>query len=145
MLRIDVNAPTYAIPPTNPFAGAIPGLDEIWAYGLRNPWRFSFDRRTGDLYIADVGQNQIEEVDVQPAASTGGENYGWDFFEGNACFVDSPPQTCPAPTRARFTFPVLDVHARDRLLDHRRLRLPRLRDARPARARTSTPTSARAS
>jgi cysteine-rich repeat protein len=106
ILRIDVNAPTYTIPPTNPFAGATPGLDEIWAWGLRNPWRFSHDRLTGDLYIADVGQNQIEEVDFQPAVSTGGENYGWDWFEGNACFNDSPPQTCPTDT-SPFTFPVL--------------------------------------
>jgi cysteine-rich repeat protein len=106
MLRIDVNAPTYTIPPTNPFVG-IAGLDEIWAYGLRNPWRWSHDRGTGDLYIADVGQNAIEEVDVQPAASTGGENYGWDVFEGNACFEPTPPDTmCPSPPTG-FTFPVL--------------------------------------
>ena len=111
MLRIDVNAPTYTIPPTNPFVGG-PGLDEIWAYGLRNPWRWSHDRATGDLYIADVGQNVIEEVNVQPAASTGGENYGWDVFEGNACFEPTPPATmCPSPPTG-FTFPVLQyTHA----------------------------------
>jgi hypothetical protein len=59
---------------------------EIWALGLRNPWRFSFDRGTGDLYIGDVGQNLFEEVDFQPASSTGGENYGWNVLEGNSCF-----------------------------------------------------------
>ena len=74
----------YVIPPDNPFVG-ITGDDEIWAYGLRNPWRPSFDRATGDLYIADVGQGQREEIDYQPASSTGGENYGWRCMEGNAC------------------------------------------------------------
>ncbi|MCZ6611444.1 MAG: PQQ-dependent sugar dehydrogenase [Planctomycetota bacterium] len=85
MLRIDVDGGSpYAIPPDNPFVG-VTGDDEIWAYGLRNPWRSSFDRETGDLYIADVGQNAREEVDYQPAASGGGENYGWDCEEGTAC------------------------------------------------------------
>ena len=88
LLRIDVDAPTYTIPPGNPFVG-VPGRDEIWAYGLRNPWRWSFDRATGALYIADVGQGQWEEVDYRPGSSTGGENYGWDTYEGNACF-ESP-------------------------------------------------------
>lgn len=84
LLRIDVNAPgaTYAIPPDNPFAGRPDARPEIWAWGLRNPWRFSFDRATGDLYIADVGQGQIEEVNFQPAGSPGGENYGWRPLEG---------------------------------------------------------------
>jgi glucose/arabinose dehydrogenase len=89
ILRIDVDGDdfpgdpsrNYAIPPTNPFVGGA-GDDEIWAYGLRNPWRNSFDRLTGDLYIGDVGQNAREEIDVQPAASTGGENYGWRLREG---------------------------------------------------------------
>jgi glucose/arabinose dehydrogenase len=89
ILRIDVNGDdfpddpnrSYAIPPTNPFVG-LPGDDEIWAYGLRNPWRPSFDRLTGDLYIADVGQNAREEIDFQSAASSGGENYGWRLREG---------------------------------------------------------------
>lgn len=85
-LRLDVESnpgsASYQIPPTNPFVG-VPGRDELWAYGLRNPWRASFDRATGELYIADVGQNAWEEVDVQPAASAGGENYGWDCYEGN--------------------------------------------------------------
>ena len=86
MLRIDVDhgAP-YSIPPDNPFVGAGDPLDEIWALGLRNPWRYSFDRVTGDLYIADVGQNSREEVDFQPAGTAGGENYGWRCMEGTAC------------------------------------------------------------
>jgi glucose/arabinose dehydrogenase len=88
ILRLDVNyvAETYAIPSDNPFVGIEGALPEIWAYGLRNPWRMSFDRATGDLYIADVGQNQWEEVNFQPSESSGGENYGWSIMEGNHCF-----------------------------------------------------------
>ncbi len=96
LLRIDVSAATaapYAIPADNPFVGNDQFLDEIWAYGLRNPWRFSFDRDTGDLYIADVGQNAWEEVNFQPAGSTGGENYGWRIMEGLHCF--NPSSGCP--------------------------------------------------
>ncbi len=86
MLRIDVDGGLpYAIPPTNPFVGTPGALDEIWAYGLRNPWRFSFDRSNGDMYIGDVGQNDFEELDFQPASSTGGENYGWKVAEGFEC------------------------------------------------------------
>ncbi len=86
MLRLDVDVPTgYAIPSDNPFIGQ-PPRDEIWAKGLRNPWCFSFDKVTGDLYIADVGQSEEEEVDVQPRSSTGGENYGWRLMEGFSCF-----------------------------------------------------------
>jgi glucose/arabinose dehydrogenase len=94
ILRIDVDASPapgkqYAIPDDNPYApgGVEPGagLPEIWAYGLRNPWRFSFDRSTGDLYIGDVGQNAWEEVDRQPASSGGGENYGWNIYEATHC------------------------------------------------------------
>jgi cysteine-rich repeat protein len=108
MMRIDVSTPPYAIPPTNPFAGSPSAADEIWAYGLRNPWRWSFDRANGDLYIADVGQNNWEEVNYQPGSSTGGENYGWDVFEANACFEPTPPATmCPSPPTG-FTFPVLE-------------------------------------
>ncbi|RJP35048.1 MAG: hypothetical protein C4547_10045 [Phycisphaerales bacterium] len=92
MLRIDVDGDdfpgdpnnNYAIPPTNPFVDK-PGRDEIWAYGLRNPWRAGFDRDTGDLYIGDVGQSNREEIDFQPGDSTGGENYGWKCEEGFAC------------------------------------------------------------
>jgi glucose/arabinose dehydrogenase len=87
LLRIDVtNQDTYAIPPDNPFG------TEIWSYGWRNPWRFSFDRATDDLFIADVGQNAYEEVDFQPAASQGGENYGWRIMEGLHCF--NPAEGC---------------------------------------------------
>ncbi|MGE3165495.1 MAG: sorbosone dehydrogenase family protein [Planctomycetota bacterium] len=75
----------FEIPVDNPFVGAGNPLDEIWALGLRNPWRWSFDRATGDLWIGDVGQGIWEEVDFQPAASVGGENYGWRCMEGNSC------------------------------------------------------------
>jgi hypothetical protein len=89
LLRIDVDGDdfpgdvmrNYAIPSDNPFVDAT-GDDEIWSYGLRNPWRASFDRATGDLYVGDVGQNAREEIDVQPAGSAGGENYGWRLREG---------------------------------------------------------------
>jgi len=112
MLRIDVDRRDpglgYAIPPTNPFKGVAGTRDEIWALGLRNPWRFSFDRLTGDLYIADVGQSAREEVDFQPASSKGGENYGWRCMEGNAC-TGLTGCTCNA---AGLTLPVFDyTHA----------------------------------
>jgi glucose/arabinose dehydrogenase len=86
ILRIDVDGTdgpggAYGIPPDNPFVG-VAGDDEIWAYGLRNPWRNAFDRLTGDLYIADVGQGSWEEIDFQPASSAGGENWGWRCREG---------------------------------------------------------------
>ncbi len=80
---------SYRIPPDNPFVGNADYQGEIWAYGLRNPWRFSFDRSTGDLYLGDVGQNAWEEVDYQPAASPGGENYGWNIMEGMQCYNSS--------------------------------------------------------
>jgi glucose/arabinose dehydrogenase len=97
ILRLDTEAgdATYRIPPSNPFVGT-PFRQEIWAYGLRNPWRISFDSLTGDLYIADVGQNQREEVNFQPANSTGGENYGWRIFEGTRCFASQTE--CAAAT-----------------------------------------------
>jgi len=89
MLRIDVESQlgSYTIPPNNPFVNTPGFLPEIWAVGLRNPWRFSFDRETGDLYIADVGESSFEEVNVQPRLSTGGENYGWNIMEGLHCFL----------------------------------------------------------
>jgi glucose/arabinose dehydrogenase len=98
ILRIDVESGVspYTIPTGNPFNS------EVWAYGLRNPWRFSFDRGTGDLFIADVGQNQFEEVNFQPAASSGGENYGWNIMEGMHCFTD------PACSQAGLTLPVAE-------------------------------------
>jgi glucose/arabinose dehydrogenase len=88
LLRIDVESGVkpYSIPPRNPFIGKKEFRSEIWAFGLRNPWRFSFDRKTGDLYIADVGQNKYEEIDFQPASSAGGENYGWNIMEGTHCY-----------------------------------------------------------
>jgi glucose/arabinose dehydrogenase len=86
MLRIDVDQLPYTIPADNPFVGDAAVVDEIWAIGLRNPWRYAFDRLTGDLYIADVGQGQYEEVDLQTAGSPGGENYGWPIMEGGHCY-----------------------------------------------------------
>jgi glucose/arabinose dehydrogenase len=78
----------YRIPPGNPYTQTAGYRDEIWALGLRNPWRFSFDPATGDLYIGDVGQGSWEEIDFQPASSSGGENYGWDIMEGAHCYED---------------------------------------------------------
>jgi glucose/arabinose dehydrogenase len=93
MLRIDVTeTDTYTIPGDNPFVDQPGTRPEIWATGLRNPWRFSFDQATGDLYIADVGQNLYEELNFQSATSTGGENYGWDVMEASHCF--EPPAEC---------------------------------------------------
>jgi glucose/arabinose dehydrogenase len=95
ILRIDVEsgAATYAIPPGNPFVGVAGSLPEIWALGLRNPWRFSFDRGTGDLFIGDVGQGSLEEVDVQPAGDNAGRNYGWNIMEGDSCYPPPPSGT----------------------------------------------------
>jgi len=91
ILRLDVDAGTpYAIPDDNPFAHHATFRHETWAYGLRNPWRFSFDRATGDLYVGDVGQGAREEIDFQPAASTGGQNYGWRVMEGTGCYRPTP-------------------------------------------------------
>jgi len=115
MLRLDVrgafDAP-YAVPPDNPFVGAtrdpqgaIP--DEIWAKGLRNPFRFAFDRWTGDLWIADVGQSQREEVDFEPASSAGGRNYGWRVMEGTRCNVADPPPA-PACFSPELTLPIVE-------------------------------------
>lgn len=93
MLRLDVDSGSpYSIPASNPFAADDFTRDEIWALGLRNPYRYSFDRLTGELYIADVGQDAIEEVNRQTASSTGGENYGWRLMEGDNCF--NPASNC---------------------------------------------------
>jgi len=93
LLRIDVNSgDPYGIPPSNPFVSNDQARKEVWAYGLRNPWRFSFDRVTGDMWIADVGQNKYEEIDFQPADSRGGENYGWNVMEGAHCY--KPAEGC---------------------------------------------------
>jgi glucose/arabinose dehydrogenase len=99
ILRLDVDgaastAPYYAVPPGNPFAaGPAP---EVWTYGLRNPWRFSFDRRTGDLYIGDVGQNSLEEIDYARRGGARGRNYGWSCFEGRRRFDGD--RSCPGAT-----------------------------------------------
>ena len=95
ILRIDVDNPSgehaYGIPPDNPFADGTGGLPEIWAYGLRNPFRFSFDRQTGAIFIGDVGQNAWEEIDFG-RRGLGGLNYGWAIMEGRHCFA--PPTGC---------------------------------------------------
>src|SRR5438552_4464552 len=104
LLRIDVNAASgFAVPPSNPFVGQAGALPEIWAYGLRNPWKFNFDRASGDLLIADVGQNAWEEVDFEPAGDPGGRNYGWRITEGNHCF--NPPSGC---NLAGITLPIIE-------------------------------------
>ena len=100
MLRIDPRprgTRPYGIPDDNPFVGTEGARREIWALGLRNPWRYSFDRATGDLWIGDVGQNRVEEIDFQPAASRGGENYGWDGYEGTLPFEEPLPADAVAP------------------------------------------------
>ena len=104
MLRIDVDrgAP-FAVPADNPFVATAGAFPAVWAYGLRNPWRFAFDRATGDMYIGDVGQNALEEVDVGLAARRGGENYGWSIMEGSRCF--RPSSGCPT---AGLTLPVVE-------------------------------------
>ncbi len=104
ILRIDVDQGIpYGIPADNPFVANPAVLDEIWALGLRNPWRFSFDRLTGDLFIADVGQNDWEEVNFEPVTSGGGRNYGWRRMEGAHCF--NPATNC---NDGSLTLPVLE-------------------------------------
>jgi glucose/arabinose dehydrogenase len=110
LLRIDVSPiGDYAIPPDNPFASSPPAKPELWDYGLRNPWRFSFDRQTGDLYIGDVGQSAREEVDVSPAGQGGGKglNYGWNIMEGTICTPGVSPPNCGM---SGLTLPVLDYN-----------------------------------
>jgi glucose/arabinose dehydrogenase len=105
ILRIDVRAgDPYTVPADNPFVGNPEARAEIWSYGLRNPWRFSFDRANGDLYIADVGESQREEVDVSTAADGGGRaaNYGWSVMEGSRCFRG------PACDQTGLTLPLLE-------------------------------------
>ncbi len=97
-LEVDPDLPGYRVPPDNPLVGQ-PGRDELWAWGLRNPWRMAFDAFTGDLFIADVGQNSFEEINVQPLLDGGGQNYGWNTMEGPDCFVSN----C---NRAGLTLPV---------------------------------------
>ena len=116
ILRLDVDSGSpYAIPPDNPFRGSSSMREEVWATGLRNPWRFSFDRLTGDLYIGDVGEELREEIDFEPAGSPGGLNYGWNVLEGTACYtsegcpVDTPP--CDSPV---YTPPILEYGHEDK-------------------------------
>ena len=104
ILRIDVDQGSpYSVPANNPFVGTPGARPEIWAFGLRNPWRFSFDRETGDMFIGDVGQNSVEEVNFQQGSSNGGENYGWRRMEGSQCF--NPSSGCMA---ASLTGPILE-------------------------------------
>ncbi|MCC6144241.1 MAG: PQQ-dependent sugar dehydrogenase [Candidatus Hydrogenedentes bacterium] len=99
ILRIDVDSgDPYAIPPDNPFAAKGEVRTEIWAYGLRNPWRFSFDRLTGDLWIGDVGERTREEINFEPADSPGGVNYGWKVREGSVCRPGQDDCTLPGAT-----------------------------------------------
>ncbi len=110
LLRINVQGvPTYTIPPTNPFTQTSSARPEVWAFGLRNPWRFSFDRVTGDLYIGDVGQDCFEEIDYQPA-SHGGENYGWRLMEGFHQFDPNNMTNCSQPliSPPGLTLPITD-------------------------------------
>jgi glucose/arabinose dehydrogenase len=116
LLRIDVESTniltytdsfTYTIPVTNPYTQTAGYRGEIWALGLRNPWRFSFDRQTHDLYIADVGQDTWEEVDYQPTSSLGGENYGWNILEGTHCYPPGTPSCVPP---AHYSAPVAEYN-----------------------------------
>ena len=103
MLRIDVDTGMpYSIPEDNPYARDDFTADEIWAFGLRNPWRFSFDRMTGDLYMGDVGQNEWEEINFQEASSGGGENYGWRCYEANQPYFSDDE----CPDAQDLTFPI---------------------------------------
>jgi glucose/arabinose dehydrogenase len=103
MLRIDVSGAPYSIPSTNPYVG-IAGADEIWAIGLRNPWKFSFDKTLGNLWIADVGQDNIEEINVA-AASQSGLNYGWRCYEGDASY-----NTSGCASQASMKFPLKTIN-----------------------------------
>jgi len=94
ILRLDVSGEGAVPAPGNPFLGREGARPEVWVYGLRNPWRFSFDRATGDLYIGDVGQNAFEEIDFLPATDQGGQNFGWNVMEGDHCY--RPAQGCDA-------------------------------------------------
>src|SRR5262249_2638734 len=108
ILRLDVDdaAGAYAAA-GNPFSGAT-GLPQVWAYGLRNAWRNAFDRATGDLYIGDVGQGAWEEIDFQPAASHGGENYGWRAYEGNHRATDASACADVVPLPTNVVMPITE-------------------------------------
>ena len=104
ILRLDVSdgSGQYSIPPSNPFTGQSGAKSEVWAYGLRNPWRATFDRATGDFWIGDVGQDIYEEIDRQPAGDKGGEDYGWNYMEGLHAYQGQ------APASANLTAPVAE-------------------------------------
>ncbi|MCB0171869.1 MAG: PQQ-dependent sugar dehydrogenase, partial [Anaerolineae bacterium] len=105
ILRLDVdNAAPYGVPADNPFVGNDQARPEIWSYGWRNPWRISFDRATGDMYVGDVGQNQYEEIDFEVAGAPGGQNYGWRLMEGLHCFN---PSSCD-PAALGLVLPVAE-------------------------------------
>ena len=105
ILRLDVdNAAPYGVPADNPFVGNDQARPEIWSYGWRNPWRISFDRATGDMYVGDVGQNQYEEIDFEAAGAPGGQNYGWRLMEGLHCFN---PSSCD-PAALGLVLPVAE-------------------------------------
>ncbi len=109
MLRIDVNTGNpYSIPSSNPYVGDPTTRDEIWAMGLRNPWQFSIDKATGDLWIGDVGQDARGEINRQPGNSEGGENYGWRCYEGTTTF-----NTSGCDEMSSYTFPVFEVFHSD--------------------------------
>ena len=110
ILRIDINQGSpYAIPADNPFVDDSKALGEIWAYGLRNPWRFSFDSKTGDLYIGDVGDAHWEEIDLISAGTGGGQNFGWPCYEGQEFFV---PEVCNS--HQQYTMPIFTyAHEQD--------------------------------
>ena len=93
IIRINVDQEPYGIPKSNPYYGQKDKRSEIWAWGLRNVWRFSFDKKTGDIYYGDVGQNKWEEINFEPASSNGGINYGWRIMEANHCY--DPKENCP--------------------------------------------------
>jgi glucose/arabinose dehydrogenase len=99
ILRIDVDTFPYSIPPDNPFVGT-GNEEEIWLYGLRNPWKFHFDPTSGEFFMGDVGQGSWEEIDYLPADASGGNNFGWDYYEGNANYEGNPPGNID------FTFPI---------------------------------------
>ena len=119
ILRIDPEQPAqgapYAIPADNPFVGESGARGEVWAYGLRNPWRFSFDSKTGDLWVGDVGQNALEEVNIVYP----GVNYGWNVMEGTSCFRS------PSCTGDNLQAPVAEYDHSLGCSDHRRVCIPR--------------------
>ncbi len=110
ILRLDVHGDyPYVIPPSNPFVGQAGGRQEIWVYGLRNPWRFAFDPQTDDLYIADVGMFKREEINLQAASSRGGENYGWNFYEGMYRLApDEGGKRVASIDRSQLVFPIAE-------------------------------------